>query len=256
MSIVFAAWGGGVNSTAMVVEWLRRELRLDIVLFADTGGEKPETYAYRDVFAAWLKKKTKAPFVTVTYNGKDPTLEAELLRLGNLPSIAYGGKTCSQKWKRTPQEVFLNNWEPAQTAWARGEKVTKLVGYDSGESHRAKPREDAKYHARWPLIEWDMDRDDCVAAIECAGLAVPPKSACFFCPSSRKQEVFDLRDKHPKLIERALAIESNANLRPGGVAGLGRHFSWRDLLERDRRQGKLWDPVPSIPCDCFDGDEP
>jgi 3'-phosphoadenosine 5'-phosphosulfate sulfotransferase (PAPS reductase)/FAD synthetase len=38
------AYGLGVNSTAMLVEFAPRGIRPDPVLFADTGGEKPETY--------------------------------------------------------------------------------------------------------------------------------------------------------------------------------------------------------------------
>jgi hypothetical protein len=40
------AYGLGVNSTAMLVEFARRSITPDLILFADTGGEKPETYAY------------------------------------------------------------------------------------------------------------------------------------------------------------------------------------------------------------------
>ena len=43
------AYGLGVNSTAMLVEFARRKIRPDLILFADTGGEKPETYRYMPV---------------------------------------------------------------------------------------------------------------------------------------------------------------------------------------------------------------
>lgn len=38
---VVAAWGMGVNSTAMIIEWVARGRRLDAVLTADTGAESP-----------------------------------------------------------------------------------------------------------------------------------------------------------------------------------------------------------------------
>lgn len=255
--VAVASWGGGVNSTAMLIEWLRRGERLDLVLFADTGGEKPETYAYRDTFFAWMKTRTAAPCITVQHNGRDPSLEAEVLRIKGLPSIAYGVKRCSQKWKRGPQDVFVNNWEPAREAWARGEKVAKLIGFDAGEAHRATriPPEDSKYRYRYPLIEFGLGREECVEAIEASGLPVPPKSSCFFCPSTRVPEILRLRDEHPDLMKRALAMEANAELRPSsGPKGLGRRFSWRALLKRERLQKKLW-TVPAVPCDCFDGEE-
>jgi 3'-phosphoadenosine 5'-phosphosulfate sulfotransferase (PAPS reductase)/FAD synthetase len=43
------AYGLGVDSTAMLVELARRHIQPDLILFADTGGEKPETYAYLPV---------------------------------------------------------------------------------------------------------------------------------------------------------------------------------------------------------------
>jgi hypothetical protein len=37
------AYGLGVDSTAVLIELHRRYIRLDLILFADTGAEKPET---------------------------------------------------------------------------------------------------------------------------------------------------------------------------------------------------------------------
>ena len=252
MTFVAAAWGGGVNSTAMLVEWLRRGKQLDITLFADTGGEKPGVYAFRDIFAEWIKGHTSAPFITVKATVRDESLEAECLRSGTLPSLAYGFKRCSLKWKRQPQDKFLNNYEPSIAAWKRGEKVVKLIGYDAGEERRATIKEDEKYTYRYPLIEWGMDRDDCVAEIAKSGLPKPPKSACFFCPATRPSQVLRLAEEHPDLLQRALEIERNAAANLTSVVGLGRGFSWASLLEADRRQGKF-DFAPAVPCDCYDG---
>ena len=41
------AYGMGVDSTAMLVGLAERGIRPDAILFADVGGEKPETYAYQ-----------------------------------------------------------------------------------------------------------------------------------------------------------------------------------------------------------------
>lgn len=247
---VAAAWGGGVNSTALIVEWIRRGHRIDLALFADTGGEKPATYAYRDGFAVWLKARG-IPFFTVTATVKYPTLEAECLGSKTLPSLAYGFKKCSQKWKRQPQDKFCNNHPPCQAVWNAGGKVVKLIGYDAGEERRAKIAEDAKYAYRYPLIEWGIDREGCIDAIEAAGLPIPPKSSCFFCPASRPSEVLKMQDEHPDLLKRALAIEEAAKATLVSVKGLGRSYAWSDLIEQDRRQGKFLF-APPIPCECYD----
>lgn len=137
--VTIAAWGGGVNSTAMIVEWLSRNNALDFVLFADTGGEKPTTYAYLETFAEWLAKRN-VPMIRVKATAQDETLEQECLRIRRLPSLAYGFKKCSLKWKRQPQDKWVNNCHAAREAWAKGEKVLKLIGYDAGEVRRATPK--------------------------------------------------------------------------------------------------------------------
>ena len=47
---VIAAWGMGLDSTAMIIEWIARGRPLDLVLTADTGSERPETYDYLPIW--------------------------------------------------------------------------------------------------------------------------------------------------------------------------------------------------------------
>jgi hypothetical protein len=61
---------------------------------------------------------------------------------------------------------------------------------------------------------------------------VPPKSACFFCPASKKSEIIWLRDTHPLLFQRSINMEDGARDGKHGldtVKGLGRDFAWKDL---------------------------
>ena len=48
------AYGVGVDSTAILVELEARGSLPDLVLTADTGTEKPETYEYQAMIAAWM----------------------------------------------------------------------------------------------------------------------------------------------------------------------------------------------------------
>ncbi|WP_347574773.1 hypothetical protein [Sphingomonas sp. Ant20] len=54
---VIAAWGVGVDSTAMIVELAERGEPIDMVLFADPGAEKSATYAFIPVFRAWMSER-------------------------------------------------------------------------------------------------------------------------------------------------------------------------------------------------------
>lgn len=232
--VVFA-FGAGLNSTAVAVEWvLRGYTPPHRILFADTGGERPETYEHIEMFSAWLVSQGMPAIEITKKGGRDETLEQYAIRTKHLPSMAYGRKSCSHKFKIEPQERDINRWPVARAAWKRGEKVVKVIGYGYEEQRRLSLAkiEDNKYLYRFPLNEWQLDRDGCVAIIKRAGLPVPPKSSCFFCPSMRKSEIVALSGQRPDLIERAIHIEDvareNGNLET--VQGLGRRFAWRDFL--------------------------
>lgn len=251
--ITVASFGGGTDSTAMLIGCWQRGVKVDLILFADTGGEKPHTYEHIYWMTDWLLKRDM-PRITWVKPAGNLTLENDCLKRNALPSIAYGFKTCSQRFKLQPQDKFMNNWQPAIDAWERGEKVSKLIGYEAGEERRAKDFSDKKYTLRYPLIEWGWTRKNCIDVIKSAGLPLPGKSACFFCPSSKAQEVKQLANDYPELAARAVAMEKNAHLTD--IKGLGRNYAWGDLLAFDDAQVKMFDDdwsTAEVPCGCYDG---
>ena len=247
------SYGGGTNSTALLIECVNRGIEIDLILFADTGGEKPHTYEYLKMFSKWCVENGLPEITTVqqvNQYGTAITLEQVCLNQNQLPSLAYGFKSCSQKHKIAPQDKFMNNWPEAKEVWKRGEKITKLIGYDADEPHRTNTDYTSnKYDFWYPLVDWDMGRDECVKSIEDAGLPLPGKSACFFCPSSKPNEIFELKDQYPHLMDRAVMIEENAHL--DVIKGLGRNFAWKDLIKQQDAFG--FELPPEILCGCYDG---
>lgn len=52
---VVVSYGGGINSTALII-WARlKKIKIDKIIFADTGNEKPETYEFLSFFDKWLQ---------------------------------------------------------------------------------------------------------------------------------------------------------------------------------------------------------
>ena len=47
-------YGGGTDSTAMLVGLWQRQVPVDLILFADPGGEQPHTYEYLEIMERWL----------------------------------------------------------------------------------------------------------------------------------------------------------------------------------------------------------
>lgn len=239
--INMVSYGGGVNSTALLVGLHQHRIPVDLILFADTGAEHPHTYAYLDIMDRWLKDHGMPPITRVyktTWDGKRLTLEQECLQSGTLPSMAYGFKRCSLKHKIGPQEKFCNHYPPCRKVWAAGKRVVKFIGYDAGEGYRSDKvllgdLADPKYSKWYPLMEWGWDRAACQRAIDDAGLPQPGKSSCFFCPSMRAEEIIYLRDHHPDLFRRAIALEDNARPNLKTVQGLGRNYSWKERFGKE-----------------------
>jgi hypothetical protein len=90
------AYGLGVNSTALLVEFAARDIRPDPILFADTAGEKPETYRYLHVIRPFLARAGFPDVTVLRYRPRRAayhTLEEPCLHTATLPSLAYGGKS-------------------------------------------------------------------------------------------------------------------------------------------------------------------
>ncbi|MDE8652145.1 hypothetical protein PYV00_10500 [Novosphingobium sp. H3SJ31-1] len=225
---VVAAWGMGVDSTAMIIEWVARRQRLDVVLTADPGAERPETYHFLPLFQHWMddhgiehhvvryqprRFKNWPPYFTILEN---------CLTNATLPSASFNRKSCSVKWKIFPQNRWVEHWPTALAAWARGDKVVKLIGYDASpaDSRRYAHREgieDPRYDFRYPLREWGWDRDACTARIQAEGLPIPVKSSCVICAAMRPEEVATLPRWALRLI---VLLEARAAPRLRTVEGL------------------------------------
>lgn len=238
------SFGGGVNSTAMLCAMKEKEWIPDAILFADTGGEKPETYRHIEAMQEWCKS---SGFPEVTVVRQKITLEDDCLDRETLPGKAFGFGSCSDRFKIQPQKRWLRENNVKNPMW--------LVGIHAGEARRAARTLNQRTDVRFPLIEWEWGQKECVEAIARHGLKEPCKSACWFCPAMRKVEVIQLSKTHPDLFERAVEMERAAN-ESGNlttVKGLGRHWTWEGLVKADEQQLKLFDDTQAPICDtCVD----
>jgi hypothetical protein len=236
--VLHIANGVGVDSTAMLVGLVKRGIRPNYILFADTGSEKPETYGYIAVINEFLRREGFPETQVVKYLPKEmhyTTLEEDCTTKGLLPSLAYGGKSCSIKWKIGAQRTFLRELPEVKAGWKQGKKVLTYVGYDAGpkDSRRGKDLEpNDKYREEYPLREWGWDRMRCRMEILSVGLPVPIKSACFMCPATSPEELVWLHYQHPDLFMRALHLEQLAMPKLRSVEGL-----WRSSRVKTNRPG-------------------
>jgi hypothetical protein len=237
---IAVCYGMGVDSTAVLIGLAQRGIRPDLITFADTGGEKPETYLYAPIIRQWLRDVDFPQFELCRYIppiAPYKSLYGNCIKNETIPSIAFGRKSCSLKWKRDAQEPLRRRLPANVQAWAEGKKVTKIIGFDATEKRRTYAGVGAEideYDYWYPLQDWGWDRERCEREIANAGLPVPVKSACFFCPSMKKHEITELREQHPDLYQLALDMEDGYRTgkhwrgEAASTVGLGRNFAWCD----------------------------
>jgi 3'-phosphoadenosine 5'-phosphosulfate sulfotransferase (PAPS reductase)/FAD synthetase len=86
---IVVAYGAGVESTAMLIGLRDRRVPVALILFADTGSEKPETYAYLPIIQDWLTRQGMPPVTVLRRNSPragDTSLHGECIRKRVLPS--------------------------------------------------------------------------------------------------------------------------------------------------------------------------
>jgi hypothetical protein len=236
------SYGMGTDSTALLACMVTHGIRPDLIMFADVGSEKPFTTEYVPYISAQLKA-LGFPEVTVVCRGKretiaDDSLHEKCERLETMPSLAYGGKSCSLQWKVDEMNQYTNSWMPAVYSWAVGMPVLKLIGYDASpaDMRRSTNPGDAQYAYHYPLREAGLQRPQLIEIIAEMGWKQPGKSACFMCPATKRHEIPQLYASNPRLLARSLALEARALLRSARegkkmtTRGLGRNWAWHSWM--------------------------
>jgi hypothetical protein len=105
------------------------------------------------------------------------------------------------KWLKTHGATRDN---PAQVA----------IGISLDEIHRANTRRCEPHEQLcYPLLDLRLRRTDCMRIISEAGLPIPPKSSCFFCPFHRPTTWADMARDEPDLFAKSCQLEDTLNAR-------------------------------------------
>lgn len=218
------AYGGGVQSTALLVLAAEQVIDFNTMLFCDVGhdSENPSTITYIEQVAKPYAADHGIAFHELRWtrrNGKSTTLYEQLTD-DNTRSIpipvrmrngAPGTRQCTAYYKITP----ISQWLKAHGATQNNPAILG-IGISLDEIHRAnnrksKPNEQIVY----PLLDHTpaLRRIDCQQIITRAGLPLPSKSSCWFCPYHRLSEWSEMRRDNPDQFRRACQLEDTLNRR-------------------------------------------
>lgn len=210
------SYGGGTQSTAALVLAARGEIDYPLFIFANVGedSESPDTIPYVREYAMPFGALHGIEVVERERGGVNRSLLHKIDRLASSVPIpmrmdgsrAPGNRTCTVDFKITviSRELKVRGASPERPA-------TLGLGITIDEIERVKSAFDPRQpHQRrdYPLaVDLRLTRQDCEAIILDAGLPLPGRSACWFCPFHSGEEWRRLQREHPELFEHACQIE-------------------------------------------------
>lgn len=186
--------GCGVNSVAILALQKLNKLPIPVkvAIFADTGTEQKATYEYLEAVIKPLCKELGIELVTI----KSPIASSLYDHYFNhkiIPTRRF--RHCTDKFKVQPMKKYCKQRFPQGYIF--------VLGIDAGEQHRAKTGD------YYPLIDLNLNREDCKRVIVEAGLPVPVKSGCICCPFTPPSEFKRMCKEQPDDFKKVVALEKN-----------------------------------------------
>lgn len=220
MTLHAFAYGGGVQSTAALVLAAQGQIPPRLFLFANVGAdsENPATLAYVADVAAPYAAAHGIELVEVQrlYQGQPETLMQRLYRDNKSIGIpvrmangAPGRRSCTGDFKIKPIAQYLK-----RRGATAADPAFLSLGISMDEWQRMRTASGFAWtRLLYPLVDLRLTRGDCAALIVRAGLPIPEKSSCFFCPYQRLAQRRARKDETPDLFAKAVKLERVLNTR-------------------------------------------
>lgn len=219
--------GGGIQSTAMAILICKGMLpKPDYAIMTDCGWERQSTWDYVNNVIIPKLREIDLPLQiirTTDYGDNDLYDNNHLIipayRRDRDRVIKF--KThCSNKWKVKP----VKRWLKMQGI----QRCENWIGISADEARRMKQSGYKWFQLRYPLIELDMDRAECLWTIGNADWPQPQRTSCLMCPHQNDKAWQLMRKTYPEDWARALEIEEEMRKRDPDIY---LHRSLRPLNE-------------------------
>lgn len=239
------SFGGGVQSMAVLVLAAQGKVPYKTFLFANVGddSEYPATVRYLEQFAIPYAEAHGLTLIKLVKTRKDGSSETLLEKLHRTPrSIdipvrmqngAPGNRSCTADFKiKVVAKWMKQNGATKEFPGGVG------IGISTDEVQRMKPSQIPYIENQFPLIDLEIDREGCKTIIREAGLPVPPKSSCWFCPYHSLSAWRHMLNTDYDLFMRAVALEKLINDRRATLGKDQVFFSSR-LVPLDRAVSQM-----------------
>lgn len=216
------SFGGGVQSTALLVLAVQKKIDFNLFIFANVGNdaENPKTIEYVNNISRPYAEQHGIEFIEVYRKRRGGDQDSLIdyiernhssipipVRMG--PKATPGNRTCTKEFK-----ISVVASETRRRGASREVPAIVGLGISIDEFHRMRTDSGIAWQLlEYPLIDLRLSRNDCYEIIRSAGLEDPPKSSCFFCPFQSDKQWAVMSKNDPDLFARSVAIERLLNER-------------------------------------------
>lgn len=226
------SFSGGKDSTAMLLLMLEKKIRVDEIVFCDTGMEFPGMYDHIGRVEKYIGRKIT--HLKNEYSFEHYMFKRQKTRGVNMHTPGLGWPMPTMRWctHRLKMEVLQR--------YFKGRKIREYVGIAIDEARRCKDKV-------YPLVEWKLREKDALAycyekGFDWGGLyRYSKRVSCWCCPLQNLNSLRSLRKWFPSLWQRLGAMDKRAKNRFKSnwtVEQLEQRFAAED--EYQRRQMKLF----------------
>lgn len=253
--------GAGVQSTTLLLMAVHGEItpKPEYAIFSDTGWEPTKVYKHLELLRM-IAKKAGIKVITTRRDRmlsrqediREDTREGKYTgeRFASMPFFVLDEETgkkgivhrqCTREYKIEPirREIRrLLGYKPRQKV---KEEVIMWLGISLDEVERMRHSDVKWVKNRYPLIEMEMDRMDCIAWLKKHSYPVPPKSACIGCPFHDDLYWLDMKRNNPSEWMEAVYFDRMIRDLPRlkGQAFLHRSCKPLDEVNLGENQGEL-----------------
>ena len=186
----------------MLLEMIRREMRIDAVVFADTTMEFPAMYEHIDRVEQLLKSKRGISITLLKGNQNFEELMFEAIRVDDRHDVSGFGwpgaivRWCTGQLKAHLLERFSKSFSIRPYCF---------VGFASDETHRLKRKNNQGPLKCYPLIKWGVTEAEALAGCYREGYTWDglyehfSHVSCWCCPLQSLKELRTLHECYPEI---------------------------------------------------------
>lgn len=205
-SLVISWWSAGITSCISTYLALKQYKNVKIY-YIDVGGEHPDNIRFLKDCEKWYGQK-----IEILTNSKGYKDHFDVFEKTRFLRGKDGNARCTVELKKEPRFELQKK--------LNGQWLHQVFGYDADELERAK-RFSLEYpdaRAIYPLIENNLNKDQCAGILQKAGIKLPeaykhlPHNNCLGCvKSSSKGYWLQIKEHYPEQFKKMAKLERKFN---------------------------------------------